>query len=65
MRTEHSTADPALPTAAPNSPCLTSVKPKSNTKEVDLDELRLLRQIVEEAKSFRRPDKREHHDGEK
>jgi hypothetical protein len=56
-------------------PRIPSVKPKHNTKVEDrgrqqqlLDELRLLKQIIVESKSFRRPDNRErqeHQDGEK
>jgi hypothetical protein len=57
---KHSTAAPALPTAAPRIPCF-DVKRKPNTKKIEdrakqkemLDEL--LKQVIEEAKSFRRP----------
>jgi hypothetical protein len=61
------TAQPKPPTTKPRIP--KSVSPKRNIKKTeDPDELRLLRQIVEEAKAFRRPDMRErqeHQDGEK
>src|ERR1017187_3062991 len=69
---KHSTAAPALPTAALAS-SHSSVKTarNNNTKAEALpepeqmhDELRLLRQIVEEARSFRRPDQRERQDSQ-
>ena len=66
------TAHPKLPTGEPPIP---SVKPKHNTKVEDrakqkqmLDELLLLKQIIVESKSFRRPEMRgrqDHQDGEK
>jgi hypothetical protein len=53
-------AAPALPTAAPAGPH-SPIEPNRNTKKVeDLDERRLLRQIIEEAKNFCRPDRQEH-----
>ena len=47
------TAQPKLPTTKPRIP--QSVKPKPTKKVEDPDDLRLLKQIVEEAKAFRRP----------
>jgi hypothetical protein len=52
------TPKPKLFSAEPRIPC--TVKPKrSTTKVEDLDERRLLRQIIEEAKKFCRPDSQE------
>ena len=44
---------PKLFTTKPRTP--QSVEPKRNTKEVELESVRLLKQIVEEAKAFCRP----------
>jgi hypothetical protein len=56
MRKRTLAAAPALPTAAP-AISHSSVKPKRNiNKTEDLDERRLLRQIIEEAKKFCRLD---------
>jgi hypothetical protein len=58
MRKRTLAAAPTLPIAAP-AISHSSVKPKRNiNKTEDPDELRLLKQIVEEAKAFRRPDRR-------
>ncbi len=62
MRTNKFTGAPSLPTAAATIPC--AMKPKRNTKKMEdragmeamLDELLLLKQIIVESKSFRRPD---------
>jgi hypothetical protein len=59
MKAKHPTANPALPTAEP-AISHSSVKPKRNTRKAEdlvkettpLDELRLLRQVIEEAKKF-------------
>src|ERR1017187_2276621 len=68
---KHSTAAPALPTAALASSHSSVKTARNNTKVEALpepeqmhDELRLLRQIVEEARSFRRPDQRERQDSQ-
>jgi hypothetical protein len=62
---KHPTAIPAVTTAAP-AISHSSVKPKRNTKKIEnLEERRLLLQVIEEAKAFCRADKRERHDGEK
>jgi hypothetical protein len=48
-------ADPALPTAAP-AVSHSSVTPERNTKKIEnFEERRLLLQVIEEAKAFRRP----------
>lgn len=47
------TPPPKLPTMKPRVP--QSVEPKRNAKEVELERVRLLKQIVEEAKAFSRP----------
>jgi hypothetical protein len=63
MRKRTLIAAPALPTAAP-AISHSTLKPKRNTKKVqDLDERRLLKQVIVEAKAFSRPDSQEH--GEK
>jgi len=62
MRLKHATAKAALPTAE-------GVKPKLNaTQKGDparMEALLLLKQIIVEAKSFRRPDRQERQDGER
>ena len=51
---KHSTANPALPTAAANIPCMKPKRKEDRAKQKEmLDEL--LKQVIEEAKSFRRP----------
>ncbi len=65
MRAKRPTANPALPAAEPAIRQL-NLKPKHNTKKVeDPDELRLLKQVIAEARSFRRPDHQERQDAEK
>ena len=65
MKTKNQTAAPALPSVAP-AISHSSVKPERNTgKAEDPDQLRLLKQIVEETRSFCRPDGQERQDAEK
>src|ERR1039457_5714566 len=69
---KHSTAAPALPTAALASSHSSVKTARNNNTKVEAlpepdqmhDKLRRLRQIVEEARSFRRPDQRERQDSQ-
>ena len=57
------TTAPALPIAAANIPAM---KPKRNTKKIEnLEERRLLLQVIAEARAFCRADMRKRQDGQK
>jgi hypothetical protein len=49
-----------MKTPKPGPPTPQSVEPKRNMKEVELENVRLLLQVIAEAKAFR-PDKQERH----